>query len=215
MKMDFDGNHPSAHGNGCNAAAGARRADLDDNLQQDILALVPGLRRYAWALTHDVAAADDLVQDCLCRALAKIHLWERGTDLRAWLSTILYHQHISEIRRTSRRGVPVALEDAVATALATAADALCALQLRDLDRAIASLPETQRQVILLAGLEGMTYEDVAATLGIPVGTVSSRLARGRATLSRLLDSGEDAARSPSAVSASRHAHALSEARNRC
>ena len=135
------------------------------------------------ALTRDAARADDLVQSCLVRAIAKEHLWEPGTDLRAWLFTILHNQNVNDIRRSVREGVVVAVED-VAPVLTVAPRAGASLQLRDLERAIRLLPEEQRQVILLVGLEGMRYEEVAAVLDIPIGTVRSRLSRGREMLRR-------------------------------
>lgn len=147
---------------------------------------IPRLRRYARALTRDAARADDLMQNCLLRAIAKEHLWELGTDLRAWLFTILHNQNVNEIRRSVREGVVVAVED-VAPVLTVAPRAAASLQLRDLERAIRLLPEEQRQVILLVGLEGMRYEEVAAVLDIPIGTVRSRLSRGREMLRRLMD----------------------------
>jgi RNA polymerase sigma-70 factor (ECF subfamily) len=147
---------------------------------------IPRLRRYARALTRDAARADDLVQSCLVRAIAKQHLWEPGTDLRAWLFTILHNQNVNEVRRSVREGIRVAVED-VAPLLTMAPRAGPSLQLRDLERAIRLLPEEQRQVILLVGLEGMRYEEVAAVLDIPIGTVRSRLSRGREMLRRLMD----------------------------
>ena len=147
---------------------------------------IPRLRRYARALTRDSSRADDLVQSCLARAIAKEHLWEPGTDLRAWLFTILHNQHVNDIRRSVREGVSVAVED-VAPVLTVIPNAVPSLELRDLERAIHILPEEQRQVILLVGLEGMRYEDVAAILDIPVGTVRSRLSRGREMLRKLMD----------------------------
>lgn len=147
---------------------------------------IPRLRRYARALTRDAARADDLVQSCLTRAVAKEHLWQRGTDLRAWLFTILHNQHVNDVRRSVREGRSIAFEDAAPT-LSAPSNAPAAMQLRDLERAIARLPAEQRQVVLLVGLEGMRYEEVATTLGIPVGTVRSRLSRGRELLRRLMD----------------------------
>ena len=141
---------------------------------------IPRLRRYARALTRDASRADDLVQSCLLRAIAKQHLWQAGTDLRAWLFTILHNQNVNDVRRSTREGAAVPVED-VAPVLTAPSNVEASLQLRDLDRAIASLPEEQRQVILLVGLEQMRYEEVAKILGIPVGTVRSRLSRGRAT----------------------------------
>src|SRR5436309_438443 len=158
---------------------------------------IPRLRRYARALARDAARADDLVQSCLVRAIAKEHLWEPGTDLRAWLFTILHNQNVNEVRRLVREGVSVAVEDA-APMLTMAPRAGACLQLRDLERAIALLPEEQRQAILLVGLEGMRYEEVAAVLDIPIGTVRSRLSRGREMLRRLMDEKEEPEQ-PSAV----------------
>jgi len=147
---------------------------------------IPRLRRYARALTRDAARADDLVQSCLLRAISKEHLWQPGTDLRAWLFTILHNQNVNEVRRAVREGVAVAVED-VGPVLTMAPSAGPSLQLRDLERAIGLLPEEQRQVILLVGLEGMRYEEVAAVLDIPIGTVRSRLSRGREMLRKLMD----------------------------
>ena len=147
---------------------------------------IPKLRRYARALTRDAPRADDLVQNSLVRAIAKQHLWQPGTDLRAWLFTILHHQNVNDVRSASRRGDGVPMEK-VAPTLAAVSDPTAALQIRDLERAMAALPEGQRQVILLVGLEGMRYEEVAAILRIPIGTVRSRLSRGRETLRSLMD----------------------------
>ena len=151
---------------------------------------IPRLRRYARALTRDVSRADDLVQSCLTRAVAKQHLWQPGTDLRAWLFTILHNQHVNDVRRSVREGINVAVEE-MAPVLTVQSNAIAALQLRDLERAIGQLPQEQRQVILLVGLEGMRYEEVAAILGVPVGTVRSRLSRGRDQLRRLMDMADE------------------------
>jgi RNA polymerase sigma-70 factor (ECF subfamily) len=147
-------------------------------------AQIPRLRRYARALTRDVSRADDLVQSCLTRAVAKQHLWQPGTDLRAWLFTILHNQHVNEVRRLVREGNTVELGEA--PQLTVQSNAIPSLELRDLERAIHKLPEEQRSVILLIGLEGMRYEEVAAVLDVPVGTVRSRLSRGRDQLRRLM-----------------------------
>jgi RNA polymerase sigma-70 factor (ECF subfamily) len=156
------------------------------NIRREIEAEIPRLRRYARALTRDVIAADDLVQDSLARALGKLHLWQEGTDLRAWLFTILHNQYVSHIRRAVREGIAVGLGDNEPL-LTRPAPQAHRLELRDLERAIAKLPAEQRTVILLIGLEGMRYEEVAAILDVPVGTVRSRLSRGRKTLRKLMD----------------------------
>lgn len=153
---------------------------------REIEAEIPRLRRYARALTRDAAAADDLVQDCLTRALGKLHLWQRGTDLRAWLFTILHNQYVNYVRRSVREGAAVGLSD-TEPQLTRAPHQGHRLELRDLERAIAKLPEEQRSAILLVGLEGMRYEEVAAVLDVPVGTIRSRLSRGREALRRLVD----------------------------
>lgn len=154
-----------------------------------IEAQIPRLRRYARALTRDVSRADDLVQNCLLRAVTKQHLWEAGTDLRAWLFTILHNQHVNDVRRAVREGTNVAVED-VAAILPVRPNALASLELRDLEAALAKLAPEQRQVILLVGLEGMSYDEVAAILQVPVGTVRSRLSRGRDQLRLLMGMGE-------------------------
>lgn len=146
---------------------------------------IPRLRRYARALTRDVTTADDLVQDCLARAIAKQHLWQPGTDLRAWLFTILHNQHVNYVRSSSRIGVSIDLEQ-LASALPIEPNAIRSLELRDLRVALAALPTEQRETILLVGLEGMNYEDAAKVLNIPIGTVRSRLSRGRAELRKLM-----------------------------
>jgi RNA polymerase sigma-70 factor (ECF subfamily) len=151
---------------------------------------VPRLRRYARALTRDASRADDLVQNCLVRAIAKQHLWQPGTDLRAWLFTILHNQHVNDVRRGVREGAAIPVEE-VASALTVDATAGASLQLRDLERALDRLPDEQKQVLLLVGLEGMRYEEVATILGIPIGTVRSRLSRGRETLRILMEIDDD------------------------
>src|SRR5439155_2650362 len=123
------------------------------------------------------------------------HLWQPGTDLRAWLFTILHNQHVNDVRRSVREGVSVAVEE-MAPVLTVNSSAIAALQLRDLEAAIGKLPQEQRQVILLVGLEGMRYEEVASVLRIPVGTVRSRLSRGRDQLRRLMDLVEDSSERP-------------------
>lgn len=154
-------------------------------IYRSIEAEIPRLRRYARALARDVATADDLVQDCLARALGKLHLWQEGTDLRAWLFTILHNQYVNQVRRAVREGAAVGLSE-TEPMLTRAPHQGKSLELRDLERAIAKLPEEQRAVILLVGLEGMRYEEVADVLGVPVGTVRSRLSRGRESLRRLM-----------------------------
>jgi RNA polymerase sigma-70 factor, ECF subfamily len=136
-----------------------QRLDLMTEFAASLEGEIPRLRRYARALTRDAARADDLVQSCLLRALAKQHLWQDGTDLRAWLFTILHNLNVNDVRRAVRDGSTVPVED-VAAELPVAPNVHDCLQLRDLNRAIGRLPDEQRQVILLVGLEGMRYDEV-------------------------------------------------------
>jgi RNA polymerase sigma-70 factor (ECF subfamily) len=154
-------------------------------IRQTIAAEIPALRRYARALVRDTAGADDLVQECLTRALDKLALWREGTNLRAWLFTILRNQYVNQIRRSVRTGVTVELDETwPPLRLPSTQDKR--LELRDLDRALSQLPEEQRAVILLVGLEDMSYDEVSEVLGVPVGTVRSRLSRGRLALRGLM-----------------------------
>jgi RNA polymerase sigma-70 factor (ECF subfamily) len=161
-------------------------SDVMSDLARLLETHIPALRRYARALTRDVTRADDLVQTCLVRALDKQHLWQPGTNLRAWLFTILHNLYVNDTRCALREGVRVGDESARSIP-AVGPNAVLSLELRDLERALTSLSEEQRQVILLVGLEGMRYETVASVLDIPVGTVRSRLSRGRNALRRMMD----------------------------
>ena len=158
------------------------------NEAERLVELIPRLRRYARALVGDRASADDLVQDTLERAWAKLHLYRRGTDLRAWLFTVMHNVHVNKVRATR---VTDTLEDDLPE-LGQRASQGDALLVRDLDRAIARLPSEQRAVLLLVTLEEMSYEEVARALGIPIGTVMSRLSRAREKL-RMIMLGQGAA----------------------
>jgi RNA polymerase sigma-70 factor, ECF subfamily len=147
---------------------------------------IPRLRRYARALTRNSDRADDLVQDTLSRALEKEQLWQTGTNLRAWVFTIMHNQNVNNVRRDVRESAAVDIDWVSATLPATT-DPSASRKMVELDRALARLPMEQRQVILLVGLEGMSYEDTAEILSIPIGTVRSRLSRGRDALRELLD----------------------------
>lgn len=148
---------------------------------------IPRLRRYARVLTGSSARADDLVQDTLERSWSRQHRWRPGTDLRAWLFTIMHNLHVNQARRYR----PPAAEDT--EALATPATQERAAELRHVQNALARLPAEYREVLVLVAVEGMRYAEVAGVLNVPVGTVMSRLARGREQL-RALMSGEPALR---------------------
>jgi RNA polymerase sigma-70 factor, ECF subfamily len=145
------------------------------------------VRRYARALTRDVSRADDLTEDTLIRAIAQQHRWQFGTNLDAWLFTIMHNQNVNGVRRRAREGITVEIADIWPVLAAATDDPIAALSLRDLDRALARIPEERRRVILLIGLEGTSYEEAATILDVPIGTIRSRLSRGRESLRALMD----------------------------
>lgn len=156
-----------------------------DAKRQAVVAEIPRLRRYAIALMRNRSEADDLVQDCVVRALDRLHLWRDGSNMRTWLFTIMHNLHANEMRRRSRmrdgrqidpdlpeRGEPARQEHVV--------------ELNQLGDALARLPAAQSEILLLVGLEGLTYAETAEVLRVPVGTVMSRVSRAREGLRRLL-----------------------------
>jgi RNA polymerase sigma-70 factor (ECF subfamily) len=161
-----------------------------DDFAKRVEAQIPRLRRYARALASHGVNADDLVQDCLVRALSKQHLWQNGTNLQAWLFTILHNQYVNTVRRSIREGTAIELSGDEPSLRRAAAQGM-RLELRDLDRVLALLPDEQRTVILLIGLEGMAYKDAAKIVNIPVGTLRSRVSRGRQALRHLMGISED------------------------
>jgi RNA polymerase sigma-70 factor (ECF subfamily) len=148
---------------------------------------IPALRRYAFALIRDDTSADDLVQDCLERAVFRWHL-RRGGDVRAWLFTILHNLFVSQRRQTLRRGHHRTLEDAEHETGIPGAQEHAVIH-RDMLRALSALPEEQQSVLLLIGVEDLSYSEAARIVGVPVGTIMSRLSRGRNRLRRLLNGG--------------------------
>ena len=148
----------------------------------DLIEHLPRLRRYARALTEDVTRADDLVQDTLERALLKLDLWQPGTDLRAWLFTLMHNLFINQIR--SHRPPDSALDEALD--IPVSGGQMEALGARDIHAALARLPHQQREVMLLVGLEQFAYVEAAQVLGVPVGTVMSRLSRARERMRQML-----------------------------
>ncbi len=148
----------------------------------DLIEHLPRLRRYARALTGDVTRADDLVQDTLERAWLKLDLWQPGSDLRAWLFTLMHNVFLNQLR--SYRPPDSALDEALD--IAVSGGQMEALATRDIQAALARLPEQQRAVLLLVGLEQFAYAEAAQILGVPVGTVMSRLSRARGQMRQML-----------------------------
>lgn len=149
--------------------------------------LIPALRRYAYALLRDHAAADDLVQDTLERALSRWYLRRPDGELRAWLFTILRNLQIDAHRQDRRRGVHVEIDEA--DHRETAARQEAALEARDVLAALEQLPEEQKSLLLLIGVEDFSYGEAARILGVPIGTVMSRLSRARQRLRSIVENG--------------------------
>jgi RNA polymerase sigma-70 factor (ECF subfamily) len=145
------------------------------------------LRRYARALVGDPIEADELVQETLVRALARQHFWTRIRDLRAYLFTILHNAFVDRLA-SCRRVAEVDVEQMLPY-LAQSASQDAVIEVRDLRRAMKMLPAEQREVVLLIGLQGLSYRQAADILGVPLGTVMSRLARGRAALHHMMEEG--------------------------
>ena len=144
-----------------------------------LLAEIPRLRRYARALIGEHTAADDLVQDTLERAWSRVAQWRPGSNLRAWLFSIMHNLWVDQIRRPNLPTYSMDEDDFDVPTRATQSDVL---EVRDIAYALSQVPDEQRAVLLLVALEEMGYAEIASTLGIPIGTVMSRLSRGRERL---------------------------------
>ena len=154
----------------------------------DLVAAIPRLRRYARVLTGDATRADDLVQDTLARAWEKRRLWQAGTDLRAWLFTVMHNVFVNQRALARREARNVSLESEGEPGdiwhLAVRPGQQAHVELREMLAQVAQLPAEQREVLVLAAVEELKYEEIAEVLDIPVGTVMSRLSRAREKLRR-------------------------------
>ena len=139
------------------------------------------LRRYARSLVHDPIESDDLVQECMLRALSAPHLWPKIRNMRAYLFTVLHHAH-ADFRNDQFRRRSICHPDMTEHQLPVQGNQDSWLELRDMDRALMSLPKEQRDVVLLIGLDGFSYEEASRHLSVPIGTVMSRLFRARDAL---------------------------------
>jgi len=156
-----------------------------DRFERSLVEQIPRLRRYAWALTGDRERADDLVQDCLARALSRRRLWISSKGMRGWLFTILHNVHVNAVSRMGAAPRAVGTE-ALEQMPSEGGEAEELQTFREIDRALQRLSPEHRQVVLLVAVEQMPYREAAKVLGVPVGTVMSRLARGRERLRQLL-----------------------------
>ena len=155
-----------------------------------IEACIPALRRYAGALLRNREDADDLVHDCLVRALDKLHTRREEADVRAWLFAIMHNLFISQLRRAKTRPGGESLDESHEASMSMAPDQETSLHVRDVIDGLSRLPVEQRTVILLVTVEDLSYAETAQVLGVPIGTVMSRLARGRERLRQLLEEDE-------------------------
>lgn len=158
-----------------------------NQVAEEIEVHVPALMRYALALAHNPTAAQDLVQECAVRALTKAHLFKGGTNLRAWLFTILHNLYVSEMRR-NKQWKEAANPEAAISSLAVPPSQIHVVMLRAVREAMKRLPSEQGMILYLIGVEGRSYKEVSYQLGIPIGTVKSRCSRARDTLQQDLDS---------------------------
>ena len=154
----------------------------NDALTGIMVGHMPFLRRYARVLTRNAADADDLVQTCLMRAIVKIDSFAQGSNLRAWLLTILHNSFVDSFRRKRRAREAHDTAKTLQLGLFTPENQFCRVQLTEVEKALAALPAKQRSTLLMIALEDMSYEDVARVSAVPVGTVRSRLSRARHTL---------------------------------
>jgi RNA polymerase sigma-70 factor (ECF subfamily) len=148
---------------------------------------IPYLRRYARGLTRNAADADDLVQSCLMRALTNMHRFEKDTNIRAWLLTILHNMFIDTVRKQRRARDAFEAAGIAADGVTQGPNQFHHIQVIELEHAIAELPAEQRSTLLLVALEDLTYEEAAKVTGVPVGTVRSRLSRARHTLLKMFE----------------------------
>jgi len=166
-------------------AAESRRSDGDREFKKLLTGVVPALRQFARNLCRDDAMADDLVQETMLKAWAARHRFQPGTSIKAWTHTILRNVFLSQMRR--RRFTGDYDEAFAEVRLSAQADQEHRLHVQDVVSALAKMPDAQRDVLLLVGAEEHTYEEAAELQGVPLGTVKSRVARGRAALARLVN----------------------------
>jgi RNA polymerase sigma-70 factor (ECF subfamily) len=166
------------------------RRDTQGEFNRALIAQLPGLRRYAAALSGSIAAGDDLVQDCLERALRQSERLRDAQKLAPWLRSILHNLYIDELRRKRSRGIEEDITD-LADNFAISVPPADGPALHEFTAAMNSLSGEHRQILLLVGLEGMNYRQIADELHIPMGTVMSRLARARERLRNALEKGTE------------------------
>jgi len=158
---------------------------MDADVERGIVQAIPALRRYAYGLTGNWEAADDLAQDCLERAMRKSHQWRRHGSIKAWLYQIMYRQFLNRQRLARPRYAETEPDELAApSSWATSQEQHMACD--DVISALQALPERQRAAMFLVSVEGYSYDEVASMLSVPIGTVRSRLARARESMRSML-----------------------------
>jgi RNA polymerase sigma-70 factor, ECF subfamily len=160
---------------------------VDKGFKDQVIAELPFLRRFARSLCGDAALADDLVQDCVERAISKLHLYDPARPLRAWMFAILRNIFISGLRQKSRLPMSKTIEDLREGEDAQAPDQEVRMSIALIERALDELPAQQREVLILVSLEELSYRETADIIGVPIGTVMSRLSRARSQLQSILE----------------------------
>lgn len=160
---------------------------MDDGIEEEMIALLPRLRRFAFSLTGGWADADDLVQATCARAIERLDQWQVGTRLDSWMYRIAQNLHRNGLRKHNNRVSHLRQVDAAAVDVTSQNEAIDRMTLKDLDQAMARLPADQRTVLLLIAVEGHSYHEAAGVLGISAGTVASRVSRARTTLMALMN----------------------------
>lgn len=163
-----------------------RRMRHTDGFEDGLLNLLPRLRRFASGLARSPADADDLCQITIERALRSRDQWQQGTRLDSWMYRIMRNIWIDTARAAARRSATLADEEHGLNVGASGGQEESAM-LRDVDRAMARLPDAQREAVLLVMVEGYSYQEAADIVGCPVGTLNSRLVRGRDALMAMLE----------------------------
>ncbi len=166
--------------------------DSETNVRNDIVALIPRLRRFGRTLTGNAHDSDDLVQSAIERALKSLGQWERGTRLDSWMFRITQNLWIDHCRANTRRGISTSIDELHSLSSEDGRKTTeNQIMVRQAEQAIAALPEEQRSLVALVLVDGLSYREASQILGVPMGTVMSRLARARKTLAmQLLPGGE-------------------------
>lgn len=179
---------------------------LTEQQANEIEEVLPAMRRFARGLAGREDLADDLVQDALAKALSNYDRFEQGTNLKAWLFRIIRNTHIDEMRKVQRRGTHIDVDDEEVVQIGVPGSQLSSVELVEFRRAFAKLSDEDREVLLLIGMEGHTYEEASEMIDVPVGTVKSRLSRARDRLRATMSApARDRGVRPATPAAIRHA----------